>query len=340
MVTIEQYCAFLNAVAQNDTYSLYSPFMATDLNIAGISRSGQAGNYVYEVIDNAGNSAQRPITYVSWFDAARFTNWMDNGQKMGSQSSFTTEDGAYRLNGALSGNAVAVNSINPNTGEPPSYYIPYEDEWYKAAFYNPTLDNGSGGYYLYAMQNSSMPGNKVGSLPNQCNVINTMAQYSVTQSSVFSANENYLSDVGAFTKSPSFYGTFDQSGLLWEWNDLTGSPGVSRGLRGSGWFGGAIGAQSTSFSWVSAAREANDAGFRLAAVRLPLLSCDACMCIQMRTQLPQLTALPKHCMPNGALALLLVIMASCCSFQLMTVRFMYPLELAHKRRCPTTVLAE
>jgi hypothetical protein len=74
-VTLSQYTAFLNAVAKTDTYSLYDPSLATDLNIAGISRSGASGGYSYSVIGD-GN---RPVTYISWLDAARFVNWLNNG---------------------------------------------------------------------------------------------------------------------------------------------------------------------------------------------------------------------------------------------------------------------
>ena len=78
-VTISQYSAFLNAVAATDTYSLYNAGMASDGNISGIRQNGFSGNYTYSVI----GSPDRPITYVSWFDAARFANWMANGQGRG-----------------------------------------------------------------------------------------------------------------------------------------------------------------------------------------------------------------------------------------------------------------
>lgn len=45
----------------------------------GIARNGAEtlGNpYSYSAI----GSGNRPIAYVSWFDAARFVNWMHNGQ--------------------------------------------------------------------------------------------------------------------------------------------------------------------------------------------------------------------------------------------------------------------
>jgi len=233
-VTIGQYTDFLNAVAATDTYSLYNTNMGTRLNIAGISRSGSSGSYTYSVINNGGNSANRPITYVSWFDAARFANWMANGQPTGAQSSTTTENGAYNVNGATSGNAVVKNAINPNTSAAPTFYIPTENEWYKAAYYSPNYGGtGVAGYFDYATQSDTAPGNTIGGGANQANYNNGV--YSVTQSSSYSSSQNYLTDVGAFTNSASFYGTFDQSGNVNQWNDLDGTAGSSRGLRGGPW---------------------------------------------------------------------------------------------------------
>ena len=178
-VTIGQYAAFLNAVAKTDTYSLYNGSMATDLNVAGISRTGVSGSYTYGVINNGGDSSNRPITYVSWWDSARFSNWMANGQPTGAQTSTTTENGAYNVNGATSGTAPARNVTNPNTGVAPTFFIPKENEWYKAAYYSPTLNSGSGGYYTYATQSNTAPGNVIGSAANQANYY--AGNYSVTQ---------------------------------------------------------------------------------------------------------------------------------------------------------------
>jgi hypothetical protein len=48
----------------------------------------------------------------------------------------------------------------------------------------------------------------------------------------YSDSQNYLTDVGAFTNSASYYGTFDQSGNAYQWNDLDGASGSTRGYRG------------------------------------------------------------------------------------------------------------
>jgi formylglycine-generating enzyme required for sulfatase activity len=216
-VTIGQYAAFLNSVAKTDPYSLYNTNMATEPAIAGIQRSGSSGSYTYSVI----GSPNRPITYVSWFDAARFANWMTNGQGSGS-----TETGAYTLKGAVSGNAVAANAGA-------KFRLPTGNEWYKAAYYDPTLNSGTGGYYAYATKSNTAPGNVIGSGTNQANYNNGV--FSVTQNSSYDADQNYLTDVGAFSGSGSFYGTFDQSGNVFQWNDLDGTPGSSRGYRGGNW---------------------------------------------------------------------------------------------------------
>ena len=270
-VTIGQYTDFLNAVAKTDTYSLYNASMGTVLYIAGISRTGTSGAYTYSAIAPSGTTpagasspGNRPITFVSWWDSARFSNWMANGQPTGAQSSTTTENGAYNLANWTSGTAPARNVTNPNTGATPTYVIPTENESYKAAYYSPVLNSGSGGYYTYATQSNTAPGNVIGNTANQANYYNGV--FSVTQSASFSSSQNYLTDVGAFTNSASFYGTFDQSGNVTQWNDLTGAAGSSRGFRGGDWGdGGAFDMSSSGRYSVDPSLEAPGVGFRLAA---------------------------------------------------------------------------
>jgi formylglycine-generating enzyme len=259
-VTIGQYAEFLNAVAATDTYGLYNPSMAADQNVAGIAQSGASGSFTYAVTGPFGSTpagasspGNRPITFVSWFDAARFANWMQNGQGAGS-----TETGAYALNGATSGTAPAKS---PGA----EYWIPTENEWYKAAFFSPALNSGAGGYYSYATQSNVAPGNLIGGGANQANYL-TVAGWSVTQSSTQSSSQNYLTDVGAFSNSPSYYGTFDQSGNVFEWNDRTGAADTVRGLRGGFWNSTNAIFLSSAFPQSSAASSAdNRAGFRLAS---------------------------------------------------------------------------
>lgn len=144
-VTVGQYTAFLNAVAATDTYDLYDRNMATNLNVAGIAQNGTSGNYTYSAI----GSSNHPITYVSWGDAARFANWLANGQPTGGENNGTTETGSYTLNGATTDTDLGTIARNPNA----TWVIPTENEWYKAAFYNQTTNT----YYQYPFSNNNDP---------------------------------------------------------------------------------------------------------------------------------------------------------------------------------------
>jgi len=265
-VTIGQYTEFLNSVAKIDTYSLFVADMDSNLNIAGIARSGSSGNFSYSVKTNSGSSANRPVTFVSWFSAARFANWMSNGQASGAQGNATTENGAYTLNGAMSGLSFSKNAVNPNTGAAPTWWIPSVNEWYKAAYYEPGASGDS--YWLYPTRNDADPGNVVGTSENQANFVN--AVYSVTQNGSYSSTQNYLSSVGAFSSSESYFGTFDQGGNVWEWTDGTIIPLAAREIRGGSW-------DSTEFELRSSNIATNkdpisgsqSIGFRLASIPEP-----------------------------------------------------------------------
>ena len=94
----------------------------------------------------------------------------------------------------------------------------------------------------------------MGSSPNQANYNNAM-------------EGGHSTDVGAFSGSGSFYGTFDQSGNVFQWNDQNGTAGF-RGVRGGHWFNGL--ASNFPSSWalyfsMSPSFDNNDIGFRLAS---------------------------------------------------------------------------
>ena len=103
-VTNDEYALFLNSVAITDSYGLYSLSMSDPKG--GINRIGAPGSYSYISKINYGN---KPVVWVSWFDCARYCNWLHNNKPAGAQNNSTTEDGAYTLNGSVTGNAVTKN---------------------------------------------------------------------------------------------------------------------------------------------------------------------------------------------------------------------------------------
>ncbi len=259
-VTLSQYATFLNAVAATDTYNLYNTNM-TNATIGGISRSGSSGSYTYSVIGpagitpvGAGNSGNRPVTFVSWFDAARFCNWLHNGATNGA----STENGAYTLNGATAGLIILKN---PNA----RWWIPSENEWYKAAYYDPSPSGPADGYWLYPTRSDSAPGNALGVGANQANYND--GEFSVTQKGFISSGQNYLTDIGAYTASASYYGTYDQGGNVSELNDAVIA--WSRGERGGCWNSLEGELRSSNRGTQPPGVENTDTGFRLATLPAP-----------------------------------------------------------------------
>jgi formylglycine-generating enzyme required for sulfatase activity len=220
-VTNAQYGAFLNAKGASNSGAIYNSSMSS----TGITQTGSSGNFSYSVTSALAN---RPVVYVSWFDAARFANWMMNGQGNASM-----ETGAYTLNGATSG------IITANIGA--QVYIPSEDEWYKAAYYSAANTS----YSLY---------------PNG-------------QNSITTADANYgnavgsTTDVGSYSGDGSSYGTFDQGGNVWEWNDAESSS--SRGLRGGSFSFIEGDLRASNRLNLDPPNESNSFGFRLASVPEP-----------------------------------------------------------------------
>jgi formylglycine-generating enzyme len=256
--SIADYTKFLNAVAATDTYGLYDIRMASNLNIAGISRSGSSGSFSYSVV----GSGDRPITYVSWFDAARFANWLHHGQPTGLLGVGLIEDGAYLLSGATSGTA-------PQKNADAKVWIPTNNEWFKAAYYDPAHINGAGGYWLHANRSSSTQSNDF-SVAGAANF--RVGDFATTPgNNTLLTNQNYLTAAGAYGQdSQSYYGINDMAGNVYEWNDLTGTASASRGYRGGAWdITNSASLDSASQAFNNTNFAASNLGFRLAAVPEP-----------------------------------------------------------------------
>jgi len=197
-VTASQYAAFLNAVAATDTYGCYDPFMAAGSQgnvTCDISQSGSNGSYTYATTGNP----NLPVNYVTFWDACRFANWLENGQPTGPEGSGTTETGTYTLTPA----AMAADTVvrNPNS----VWAVSSQNEWVKAAYYNASTQT----YYDYATRSNNTPSNTLSATgTNNANLYGTNAP-------------GELTPVGTFAASVGPYGTFDQNGDVFQWVDTT-----------------------------------------------------------------------------------------------------------------------
>ena len=241
-VTAGQYCEFLNAVAKTDAYGLYNTDMDRKPVGCQITRHGTSGSYTYDFSGGTVESpksmnadwSNRAVNYVSWGDAARFANWLHNGQPTGVQDSTTTEDGAYRLKGATSRKALMAVSRETDW----KWAIPSEDEWYKAAYHK--NDGVTNNYFDYPTSSDTAPGyvNNDGKLSGTSTAFakggidpGNYASFDGDEGTDAAGSPYYRTQVGEWEKSGSPYHTFDQGGNVWEWNE-TGIDS-SRGLRGA-----------------------------------------------------------------------------------------------------------
>ncbi len=220
-VTAGQYTAFLNAKAATDTYGLYSASMDGDVYDCQIIRGGVSGSYSYTV-----NSAftNRPVNHVSWYDTIRFANWMTNGQGTGD-----TETGSYTITGGgVNAGTVTIPTATDratlSNGTKSYFLLTSEDEWYKAAYYDPAKTGGAG-YWDYPTGSDTKPtavtsGTDAGTAVCHGNDVSPLAPANVNNAGGLSA-----------------YGTMGQGGNVFEWNEAA-AISSGRGWRGgSFWIG-------------------------------------------------------------------------------------------------------
>jgi autotransporter-associated beta strand protein len=277
-VTNAQYVAFLNAVdpTGSNAFRLFNTKMAdANANPAGLAYTGgidrnfaAASGAKYAVKTGQENF---PAIWINWASGARFVNWLSNGQGSGG-----TESGVYDMAAIPSNNSFATP---PPRAAGATVFLPSENEWYKAAYYDPAKNGGAGGYWQYGTRSDLAPASVAP--PGSSNAANigagtdgqsggTLASTMATTGSVFDANVNYLTAVGAYTTATSAYGLYDLDGLVYNWTEATrttfgnqlpvfrgGSWRYNEGASGAAYRNVYSGAGATSYAWF---------GFRIASL--------------------------------------------------------------------------
>ncbi len=268
-VTNAQYTAFLNMVdpTGSNALRLYNTKMGTTAAspsgaayTGGIDRNLAAANGAkYSVKTGQENY---PATWMTWAASARFVNWLASGQGSGG-----TESGVYDMSAIPFTNAFATP---PPRAANATFFIPSENEYYKAAYYDPTKNGGAGGYWQYGTRSDTAPssiappgsGNAANiGFGNPVGVADTLAK----TGAAFSASVDYLTNVGAYSTSTSYYGLYDVDGLVYNWTEaVKENPNFAGQMlpvyRGGAWrygenFAGAgyrniySGAGATSYAW-------------------------------------------------------------------------------------------
>ncbi len=224
-VTNSQYTAFLNAVDPSGTNSLklYDARMGSDpySSATGVGGLAYQGGIHYNASAPSGDKysvasgeASYPATWIYYDAGCRFVNWLVNGQGSGG-----TETGTYTMPALTS---TAIPTRNPGS----TVFIPSENEYYKAAYYDPTK-NGTGGYWQYGVRSDTGPvsegppgGPTSANMPvDLYPIYNSPATY-WQSGTYFDPNTNYLTNVGAYTAT-SYYGLSDVDGEVFNWTEGT-----------------------------------------------------------------------------------------------------------------------
>jgi formylglycine-generating enzyme required for sulfatase activity len=169
--------------------------------------------------DNRGTA--KPATSISWNEAARFVNWLNTSTGHQAAYKFTTSGVNDNIELWTSGEA-GYDASNLYRNSLAKYFLPSYNEWYKAAYYDPTNSI----YYNYATGSDTDPAAVASGNLNDTAVYNQS----------FGQGPADVNLAGGL--SP--YGVMGLGGNVYEWEessgDLANSSGSSfRGARGGNW---------------------------------------------------------------------------------------------------------
>jgi formylglycine-generating enzyme len=209
---------------------------ATEVTIAEFLASGAGDgdeNYWNDGTRTVGTAA--PASYVSLYEARKYCNWLTTGD---------VNSGYYGASGnnmsGLSHDAyAAANGL--------TYFLPTEDEWYKAAYYTGNSDDL---WSLYA--------NGTDTVPTQ----GTASGWNYYNGDTVNGAPNYTWTAGYGGVEQN--GTVNMMGNVWEWMEDSG--GV---LRGGCFFNNEVNLSSSGRAVGGPSYENHDAGFRVVAIPEP-----------------------------------------------------------------------
>lgn len=202
-------------------------------------------------------TGNQPAANVSWYEAAAFVNWLNtsNGHQAAYQLGF---DGNWNFLLWDSSDAWQLGGENLYRHKGAYYFLPSEDEWYKAAYHQ---NNGvTADYWDYATGSNAIP--------------TAVASGTGAGTAVYDGVAASPAEVGN-AGGLSAYGTRGQNGNVWEWGESAfaipndNSPSEPRVVRGGGRDSNESAQRSSNRVSVNPATETNSLGFRVASVPEP-----------------------------------------------------------------------
>lgn len=220
--------------------------------ITKANAAGMLGITLQDMSSFGGNGVNRPATGISWFEAAKFVNWLNADQGFNAAYKFDA-GGTFQL--WQSGDP-GFDATNPFRNSLANYVLPSVHEWYKAAYYDPMTMT----YFDFPTGSDTAPMAVAGG---------TTAGTAVYNQGVFQGPADIMNAGGL---SP--FGTMGQGGNVWEWEEteydlVNSSVSSSRGVRGGVWVYLSNSLSSSTRRDVDPAFESNLIGFRVASLSSP-----------------------------------------------------------------------
>ena len=200
-------------------------------------------------------TGNQPVAPFSWYEAAAFVNWLNTSSGKTAAYDLTFSSGSWSMALWSSEQAWTAGGTNLYRNKNAFYFLPSENEWYKAAWYNPAGSN----YFLYPTASSSEPTRVTGGTNAGTAVYDSVA-----------AVPAIVDSAGGL--SP--YGTMSQGGNVGEWTESAfdgsnNSPSENRLIRGGSWLNPGNLLRSSGRGNYEATLVDTNFGFRVASVPEP-----------------------------------------------------------------------
>ena len=223
-----------------------------------IDKANSAGGLGLTMMDmtrQGGNGANRPATGVTWFEVAKYVNWLNTSRGLPAAYKFVS--GTFQRWSAADAGYNANNLFRNSLAK---YVIPSTDEWYKGAY-----GNLNGTWNVYPTGSNVAPTEVTEGTDANTAVYGYLRGYGGYGSPADINNAGGLSP----------YGTMAQGGNVWElmesaYDATNATDGEIREFRGGSWYSRGNDLLSLNYSGIAADNQDFDSvGFRIAMIPEP-----------------------------------------------------------------------
>ena len=227
-------------------------------------------------------SGNQPAANISWFEAAAFVNYLNTSTGKTAAYNLARNGSAWTMDLWSSADAWQLGGENLYRNKDAYYILPSDNEWYKAAYYNPFGAN----YFVYPTASNSTP-TAVASGNTDTFLARGTAVYDQPFGLQFEGGDFEFGMGGYYyyaNTEPavvdhagglSALWTMGQGGNVYEWNESASdgsnsSGSENRAIRGGHWYSSENDLLSSSGRSVAfAAGQDSNIGFRVASVPEP-----------------------------------------------------------------------